>query len=222
MLLVKFTKLYPSSFMSHLDILRSMIRACTRAGIKIRRSENAFNPHYKIFFTPPLPLTVESTAEYMCIDTDIQAELFLEKFNANVISGVRAVFAKNMEKNPNVAGIVSYSDYEVSVKLSAEQKDILESVLDKDELIIEYEQKDKIVTKDVRNKILKIKVSDNLDKIYLTLASGSDNLRVDRLLSGISGLNLEYDGFEIRRTEQYTGEKDQLVALYQIGDTDEE
>ena len=122
MLLVKFTKVYPASFMSHLDILRSILRTASRTGIKIRRSENAFNPHFKVFFTPPLPLTVESVGEYMCIDTDEKAEDFIEKFNKNSISGVKALFARNMEKNPNVAGIVTFSDYEVNVSLSVQQK----------------------------------------------------------------------------------------------------
>ncbi len=222
MLLVKFTKVYPASFMSHLDILRSILRTSTRAGIKIRRSENAFNPHFKVYFTPPLPLTVESVGEYMCIDTDFDAKEFLDKFNQNSISGVKALYARNMKKNPNVAGIVSFSDYEVNVQVSPEQKAILESILDKKELIIEYKQKDKTVQKDVRDKIADIKVSDNSDKIYLRLSSGSDNLRVDRLLENISGLNLNFDGFEIKRIEQYTGEKNSLIPLYLVGDSDEE
>ena len=221
MLLVKFTKVYPASFMSHLDILRSILRTATRAGIKIRRSENAFNPHYKVYFTPPLPLTVESVGEYMCIDTDFDAKEFIEKFNQNSISGVKALFARNMEKNPNVAGIVTFSDYEVSVQLTLEQKQILESILQKTEFVIEYKQKDKTVQKDVRDKIADIKVSDSLDKIYLRLASGSDNLRVDRLLENVSGLNLNFDGFEIKRCEQFTGKKDCLIPLYLVGDSDE-
>lgn len=218
MLLVKFTKCYPASFMSHLDILRSILRACVRAGIKIRRSENAFNPHYKIYFTPPLPLTVESVAEYMCIDTDCDAEFFVEVFNKNAISGLKALNAVQMDTNPNVAGILTYSDFIVNVKANEEQKKILSDILKKEELYIEYEQKGKTVSKNVRDKIANIEVSD---KIYLRLASGNDNLRVDRLLSGISGLELKFDGFDIMRTEQYTGSKDSLVPLYAIGESNE-
>lgn len=208
--------------MSHLDILRSMIRACTRAGIKINRSENAFNPHYKIYFSPPLPLTVESVAEYMCIDTECDANEFLQKFNQNAISGVKAIFAKKVDKNPNVAGSVTYSDYELSVNLTSEQANILSGITHKSELVIEYEQKGKLVQKDVLDKIVYINVSDTLDKIELRLASGSDNLRVDRLLSGIKGLNIEFDCFEIKRIEQYAGDKNSLIPLYMIGESNEE
>lgn len=220
MLLVKFEKVYPASFMSHLDILRSILRLCVRAGIKVRRSENAFNPHYKVFFTPPLPLTVESKAEYTCIDTDFDASEFIEKFNQNAPKGLRAIFAKNLEKNPNVAGIVTFSDYEVNVKTTQKQKNLLESILNQKECFITYEQKGEIVEKEVRSKILDIKVYEG--KITLTLASGNDNLRVDRLLYGIKGLNLEFDLFDVLRTEQYTGEKDSLVPLFMIGENDEE
>lgn len=219
MLLVKFTKVYPASFMSHLDILRSILRACVRAGIKIRRSENAFNPHYKIYFTPPLPLTVESVAEYMCIDTDYDATAFIQSFNDNTIAGLKAVYAVTMDKNPNVAGVVTYSDYVVDVCLNAHQREVLLGVLDKDELYIGYEQKGQIVSKEIRSKIAKIEVSD---KIYLRLASGNDNLRVDRLLNGISGLDLDFECFDILRTEQYTGEKESLIPLSAIGGVHEE
>ncbi len=219
MLLVKFEKTYPASFMSHLDILRSILRLCVRAGIKVRRSENAFNPHYKVYFTPPLPLATESLAEYMCIDTDFEAKSFIEKFNQNSVKGLKAVFAKNLDKNPNVAGIVTYSDYVVDVKVTDKQKEILLSILEEKECIIEYEQKGKIVSKDVRAKIVDIKVSD---KIYLTLASGNDNLRVDRLLAGIKGLNLKFEAFDITRLEQYTGEINALVPLCKVGEYHEE
>ena len=205
--------------MSHLDILRSILRFCVRAGIKVNRSENAFNPHYKIFFTPPLPLTVESIAEYMCIDTDFDANIFVEKFNTNSVKGLKAVFAKNIDKNPNVAGIVTYSDYEIFVKLTQTQKNILESILNQNECVITYEQKGKLIEKDVRSKILDIIVLD--DKVKFTLASGNDNLRVDRLLGGIKELNLDFQLFDVLRTEQYTGEKENLIPLFQIGDEDE-
>ncbi len=220
MLLVKFTKTYPASFMSHLDILRSMLRAFVRAGIKVRRSENAFNPHYKVYFTPPLPLTVESIAEYMCVDTDCEPKEFMERFNEETISGIKVLSVSYCEVNPNVAGIVTYSDYEVSVCLNDKQKEILSRALSGSELIIKYMQKDKLVEKDVRSKILSFNILE--DKLLLTLASGSDNLRVDRLLGGIEGLDLEYDIFDVLRLEQYTGDKDSLQPLCKIGEVYEE
>ena len=77
MLLVKFTKRYPASFMAHLDILRSFLRGFVRSGIKVKRSEG-FNPHALVYFTPPLPLSVASDAEYMCVETDIEPNEFFE------------------------------------------------------------------------------------------------------------------------------------------------
>ena len=212
MLLVKFTKRYPASFMSHLDVLRSFLRAFTRAGIKVKQSQG-FNPHYIVYFTSPLPSAVESEAEYTCIDTDINPVDFSRLMQGQTLKGIEIVSVKQLNYNPNVAGIVTYSDYRVKVDLTDEQKSILKSVLDRDSLVISYTQKGKLVQKEVRSLIADISVDDG---IMLRLASGNSNLRVDRLLDGVDGLNLKYAPYDVVRLEQYTGEINSLIPLSEL------
>ena len=215
MLLVKFEKRFPASCMSHLDVLRSMLRGFTRAGIKVKRSEG-FNPHFLVYFTLPLPLSVESNAEYMCIETDISADEFIEKFTNQTVNGIAITSVRELSKNPNVAGIVTYSDYKVFVNLTDEQKAIIENCEKSSELVIEYEQKGKIVQKDVKSSVAVMRCDS--DGLFLRLTSGNNNLRVDRLLNGIKGLDLEFKLYDIVREEQYTGELNNLIPLWKIGD----
>ena len=212
MLLVKFKKRYPASFMSHLDVLRSFLRGFTRAGIVVNQSQG-FNPHFIVYFTLPLPLAVESDAEYMCVDTEVSPEVFLEKMQGQTLKGLEITLVKQLNYNPNVAGIVTYSDYEVDVPLTDKQKEILQSVMERDSLMITYSQKGKLVQKEVRSLIADIKV-DNV--IRLRLATGNNNLRVDRLLEGIEGLDLDFCAYDIVRVEQYTGEGTDLIPLSEL------
>lgn len=212
MLLVKFKKRYPASFMSHLDILRSFLRGFTRAGIAVRQSQG-FNPHFIVYFTLPLPLANESDAEYMCVDTDVSPEEFFERLKDQTLKGLEIVSVKSLNHNPNVAGIVTYSDYEVNVPLTDKQKDILKGVMNSDTLTISYTQKGKTVQKEVRSLIADIQVDGILK---LRLASGNNNLRVDRLLAGIDGLDLDFCAYDIVRTEQYTGELSCLIPLSEL------
>lgn len=212
MLLVKFKKRYPASFMSHLDVLRSFLRGFTRAGIVVNQSQG-FNPHFIVYFTLPLPLAVESDAEYMCIDTAVSPEIFLQKMQGQTLKGLEITLVKELNYNPNVAGIVTYSDYEVDVHLTEKQRAILRSVMDSDTLTISYVQKGKTVQKEVRSLIADIKVDD---KLKLRLATGNNNLRVDRLLEGIEGLDLDFCAYDIVRVEQYTGEDGALIPLSEL------
>ena len=149
MLLVKFTKRYPASFMSHLDVLRSFLRAFPRAGIVVKQTQG-FNPHYIVYFTSPLPSAIESLAEYACIDTDVAPEEFIQKMQGETLKGIDIVSVKQLNYNPNVAGIVTYSDYRVKVDLTDAQKTLLKSVLDRESLVISYTQKGKLLFPDAK------------------------------------------------------------------------
>lgn len=214
MLLVKFKKRYPASFMSHLDVLRSFLRGFTRAGIIVKQSQG-FNPHFIVYFTLPLPLANESDAEYMCVDTDTSPEEFFEKFKDQTLKGLEIVSVKKLNHNPNVAGIVTYSDYVVNVPLTEKQKEILKGILSLDSLTISYVQKGKSVQKEVRHLIADVNVDGALK---LRLSSGNNNLRVDRLLAGIDGLDLDFCAYDIVRTEQYTGYIENLIPLSELKD----
>ncbi len=59
---IKFSKTGMLRFISHLDLLRTMQTAMTRARVPVWYTEG-FNPHQKLVFALPLPLGAESVCE---------------------------------------------------------------------------------------------------------------------------------------------------------------
>ena len=68
-ILLKHNKLYPVSFMAHLDVLRAVTRIIRRAALPVAFSQG-YSPHMKLFFNQPLPLAVESRAEYLSVELE--------------------------------------------------------------------------------------------------------------------------------------------------------
>ena len=73
---LKFSKTGRAVYISHLDLIRTMQRAFSRAGIGLKYSEG-FNPHAKISIILPLTVGTRSLCEYMDFalaeDTDLAA-----------------------------------------------------------------------------------------------------------------------------------------------------
>ena len=93
----KFYKRAEYKFLSHLDILRLMTRALSRSGI-IVKYDKGFNPKPKISFSNPIPLGVESLAEYcdLVLEDDIEASDFTSKVNLQLPEQVKIISAKKV------------------------------------------------------------------------------------------------------------------------------
>ena len=61
---LKFTKTGRAVYISHLDLMRTMQRVFSRAGVQLKYSEG-FNPHAKISIVLPLTVGTRSLCEYM-------------------------------------------------------------------------------------------------------------------------------------------------------------
>ncbi len=93
----KFYKRAEYKFLSHLDIVRLMTRALSRSGI-IVKYDKGFNPKPKISFSNPIPLGVESLAEYcdLVLEDDIEANDFTSKVNLQLPEQVKIISAKRV------------------------------------------------------------------------------------------------------------------------------
>ncbi|MEW5805947.1 MAG: TIGR03960 family B12-binding radical SAM protein [Acidobacteriota bacterium] len=79
---IKYEKKGKSKFLSHLDLIKTIIRALRRAGIPIAYSRG-FSPKARIAFGPALPLGLESSGEYFDFHATeyIDEERFLREIN---------------------------------------------------------------------------------------------------------------------------------------------
>ena len=183
MISIKYVKSGAAKFISHIDILRHIVRTLRRTGAEMAFSEG-FNPHMKLKLSAPLPLGIGSVAEYFSAECKgVGAEEFLKLYNEYRVEGLEGLIAWETEKNPNFQGIVKAADYVLPVKLSqGTVKDILSS----DTYIINYISKGKENSVDAKPLIYDL--SNDGEKLIARLALGNLNLRADRLLYHFNSL----------------------------------
>ncbi len=91
---LKFAKTGRAVYISHLDLMRTMQRVFSRAGVPLKYSEG-FNPHAKISIILPLTVGTASQCEYMdfALTDDRDLGSLPEALNAYMPEGIRALEA---------------------------------------------------------------------------------------------------------------------------------
>lgn len=194
-LLLRLEKGEKVKYISHLDMQRLFQRALRRAKLPCAYSQG-FNPHMLVSFACALPVGVCSKAEY--------AEVVLERFvpptecmarlNEVLPDGVKILNACEPKgTDPTVGSVIALAEYSFMLKESGSVQDKLDSMLKKEEILIEKKTKKGFATVNVRNMIHSVKQKGNM--LYATLScSNSENLRADKfreilLESGIETLS---------------------------------
>lgn len=175
MIVLKYAKSLDARFISHIDLLKHIGRILRRAGIPVKHSQG-FNPHALLFFSPPMVLGVNSYAEYVAIDTDMSGEEVFERFNKSVPEGLKALSWFKTDKNPNIQGKSVSADYVLDTPYFEFDY--------KDGFVITYKKKDEMVEEEISKKIFGFFNADG--RLGVRLASGNNNLRVDRLATGLN------------------------------------
>lgn len=203
MIVLKYRKTGSVCFISHIDLLRHMDRVIRRGKISINYSQG-FNPHALMYFSPPLSLGISSIAEYLTLDTNESADVVLEKFNAAVPDDLKASKVFACEKNPNLQAKVVCADFVFNTPYRPIE------VGDKFE--ISYEKKGEIVTENVASKIFSFFEKDG--KLVARLASGSVNLRPDRILQKLNEiLGEDLKLCDVEKVAQYVDVDGKLVEV---------
>ena len=113
MILFKFTKTGGAEFLAHLDILRHIGRTMRRANIKVAFSQG-FNPHMLVYMSAPMGIGVPSLAEYCQIETDVDPEIFIQKFNEFAPNGLTCVGAWKTQGKVGVASDIVKAEYTIT------------------------------------------------------------------------------------------------------------
>lgn len=203
MIVLKYQKTDSVCFISHIDLLRHMDRVVRRGKININYSQG-FNPHSLMYFSPPLSLGISSKAEYLTLDSGDEAQDVFEKYNSAVPDSMKASKVFYCEKNPNLQAKVVCADYVFNLPYcDIEVGDVFE---------ISYEKKGATVTENVASKIYAFFEKDG--KLVARLASGSVNLRPDRILDKLNAiLCKDLKLCDIEKIAQYVDVEGQLVDV---------
>ena len=175
-------------------------------GYKTRQNQHKLfaRLHALMYFSPPLSLGISSIAEYLTLDTNESADVVLEKFNAAVPDDLKASKVFACEKNPNLQAKVVCADFVFNTPYRQIE------VGDKFE--ISYEKKGEIVTENVASKIFSFFEKDG--KLVARLASGSVNLRPDRILQKLNEiLGEDLKLCDVEKVAQYVDVDGKLVEV---------
>ncbi|HEY8391916.1 MAG TPA: TIGR03936 family radical SAM-associated protein [Capillibacterium sp.] len=110
---IKYSKTGVARFTSHLDVIRALSRALHRAGLPVAFSAG-FNPKPQLAFGPPLPLGVESEAEYfdLVLTTALPEEEVTLALRQNLPPGLTLLSVQPLpEKAPSLMTQVTGLDY---------------------------------------------------------------------------------------------------------------
>lgn len=114
MIRITFEKKSTAIYMSHLDLMRCMTRALSRAEIPVKYTEG-FNPHPYLVFAAPLALGISGMGEYFEIrlTEEMPFEEMKHRLNGTLPQGITVLDVSEAERDFNE---IEAADYEVFVE----------------------------------------------------------------------------------------------------------
>jgi radical SAM family uncharacterized protein/radical SAM-linked protein len=168
---VKFSKTGTMRYLSHQELMTSILRAMRRAGIQLTYS-TGFHPHPKVSFGPALAVGVEGVNEYFdmeLIDFKSASET-LKILNSALPAGIKALSATLIHSNEKALNnLITNYEYEIVIDRQDDKK--INSLLNSK--CHEVLRNGKTVN--IRPMVKKAVIIGN--KLFLTLAD-TDNIKV--------------------------------------------
>ena len=139
---VKFKKVGSLQYISHLDLVRTMHKIISRAGLPLWYTEG-FNPKPKLIFAAPLSIGTESVTEFVDIKMidDMPPEECIRRLNANLTEEMQVLDAYYTEVKPTELAWLSYRIEMDTVGASPALAEECGRLLASDEIIVEKKSK---------------------------------------------------------------------------------
>ena len=208
MLVLKFEKISTSALVSHVDNLRAVTYALRRARVDVEYSQG-YNPHMELGFSSPLALGVESIAEYVSLKAAYSPSI-LERLNAVCPEGLSFTAIFDVP-DVNLAAVINRAEYTVYADGIG---NVIEEILQPN-YTVSYEDKGSVVTKDVSSRIFNAVAVDE-DTARITLATGNDNLRPDRLVRFLMQKHSLSGDYSVVKTKAFVDDVDADVYLENV------
>jgi len=229
----RFSKEGETCYLGHLDMMRFFQKAIRRAHIDIAYSQG-FNPHQILSFASPLGLGMTSQGEYF--DAELKScgsgRELLEAINGAMTEGIRVLGVRRIpdEGKYNAMAALTACSYMVSFDESfAAEYDLCgmwQRFISRDSIPVTKKTKTQTVETDLRPLILDSGFSSG--RLRLLLAAGSvESVKAVAVLSAFfesSGIPLSGEQafkagtVRIERLDQFTGDKDKLTSLGEVGE----
>ena len=205
---LKFTKGSEVKYISHLDLMRTFMRAVRRANIPIAYS-GGFNPHPEMSFGAPLSVGVISLAEYVdiALAKEVPLQEIIDGLNQSMPVGIKVLGAIELpERFKSAMALITHAKYGVKINLgNIDEVDLREKIIsfiNQESILAKKKQPKKnfqMKTVEIRPMILEMNFLDCKEGICYfdcLLQSGSKaNLNPEILMNAF----VEYAGLSINR-----------------------
>ena len=152
-------------YLSHLDLMRCMTRALTRAEIPVKFTEG-FNPHPYLVFAAPLALGITGEREYfeIKITEDMPTDEMRDRLNATLPSGLKILSVSVSENDFNEIESATYTVY-----VEGKTEDDWNEFFSAEAIPAEKKTKRGVETVDLKGEILSCECSSAEKGIRLSL-----------------------------------------------------
>jgi len=202
---LRFEKVGAAAYISHLDLMRVLGRAMSRAGIPAVKT-NGFNPHAYLSVSCALSLGYEGYDEMADIGLPdgYDPDQIPEKMNAVMPKGIRITDAYVWEHN---AKEIAMADYRLTFQSDIPYSELSE-LLSRKPLTVMKKSKRNEEEKDISPMILKLKAESDGLSVRL-VCSMQENLNPRLLIAAIEGMRPDWkmSGLRIARGRFYTKEE---------------
>lgn len=192
----RYEKTGKASYLSHLDMLRTVQRAFLRAGILLKHSEG-FNPHPKISIAMPLQLGCESCCEALDASVLTAPDNMTEALNRALPEGIRILSAAAPQMP---VGKIAWADWELRFETS-DEADRAEALLQNAALPVEKKTKRGISVLDIAPH--RTLLGREGAVLMLRLRAGSPNVNTGDVAKALASFEAAPVVRKARRTQFY-------------------
>lgn len=219
------------AYISHLDMMRLLLRALHRSGLPLAYSQG-YNPHPRLTLALPLPLGVTASEEFgeVFFTEPVGPEVFTESLSLQLPSGLELSGASILKPElPALAAEVSAAHYRVFAEAFINQgkeyqelKAALDGLLETEELIMERRnKKNKVTYKNARPYIFKATLKQEEKQaleLSLLLKAGSSGgvspfFIIEQLQAECYSGIKESGSWHVHREKIYKGPEENLRPL---------
>jgi radical SAM-linked protein len=198
---LRFTKLGPARFLSHMELSSALSRAMILGGIFFVYSQG-FHPHPRISFAGATAVGMESRGEFADIriqDPQVELTTLAARINAGLPSGVAVTAMRELSPHDfSLAELVKGFVYDIllpqriaEVDLDRFEADILR-FLNLESFPVQREANGKTITKEIRPLIADLSLDRLSRRIMLSAHCGPEGtVRPTELLTALFGLSPE-------------------------------
>ena len=211
---VKFHKIGNLQYISHLDLVRTMMKVIVRAKLPLWYTEG-FNPKPKLAFAAPLSIGTESVSEFMDIrlTEKMDPNDAVSALNANMTSEMQALCAYYPEEKMTA---LRWLSYEITMNTSGASEELAEKcrkALAEDELLVMKKTKSGEAMVNIKPLVKTAEVNFDGEKICVNCVLSADSssflnpeylVKVLREKCGVlSSGDLVGENYRILRTNAY-------------------